>query len=123
MMKKNDTFILEIEDMGVGGEGIGKLNGFPFFVKDAVVGDTIEAKVTKLKKQYGYARLMKVIKPSKVRCKPRCAYAKMCGGCQLQALSYEAQLAFKAKKIQNNLMRIGGFTNIDRPKVIRESSS
>ena len=51
MMKKNDTFILEIEDMGVGGEGIGKLNGFPFFVKDAVVGDTIEAKVTKLKKQ------------------------------------------------------------------------
>lgn len=118
MMKKNDTFILEIEDMGVGGEGIGKLNGFPFFVKDAVVGDTIEAKVTKLKKQYGYARLMKVIKPSKVRCKPRCAYAKMCGGCQLQALSYEAQLAFKAKKIQNNLMRIGGFTNIDRPKVI-----
>ena len=47
MMKKNDTFILEIEDMGVGGEGIGKLNGFPFFVKDAVVGDTIEAKAEK----------------------------------------------------------------------------
>lgn len=118
MMKKNDIFILKIEDMGVGGEGIGKLDGFPFFVKDAVVGDTIEAKVTKLKKQYGYAHLIKVIEPSPVRCEPRCAYAKMCGGCQLQALSYEAQLAFKAKKIQNNLIRIGGFTNIDRPKVI-----
>lgn len=118
MMKKNDIFILKIEDMGVGGEGIGKFDGFPFFVKDAVVGDTIEAKVTKLKKQYGYARLMKVIEPSLVRCEPRCAYAKMCGGCQLQALSYEAQLAFKAKKIQNNLIHIGGFTNIDRPEVI-----
>lgn len=118
MMKKNDIFILKIEDMGVGGEGIGKLEGFPFFVKDAVVGDTIEAKATKLKKQYGYARLIKVIEPSPVRCEPKCAYARMCGGCQLQSLFYEAQLAFKAKKIQNNLIRIGGFTNIDRPEVI-----
>lgn len=63
-MKKNDFVTLTIEDIGVGGEGIGKAEGMTFFVKDAVVGDVIEARITKLKKNYGYARLMKIIKPS-----------------------------------------------------------
>lgn len=117
-MKKNDIILLKIEDMGVGGEGIGKVDGFTFFVKDAVVGDTIEAKVMKLKKQYGYARLMNVIEPSAVRCEPACPHARQCGGCQLQTLSYKAQLDFKAKKIQNNLIHIGGFSDIDKPQVI-----
>ena len=63
-MKKNDFITLEIEDIGVGGEGIGKAEGVTFFVKDAIVGDVIEARITKLKKHYGYARLMKILKPS-----------------------------------------------------------
>ena len=63
-MKKNDFVTLTIEDIGVGGEGIGKAEGMTFFVKDAVVGDVIQARITKLKKNYGYARLMKILKPS-----------------------------------------------------------
>ena len=65
--KKDDCVTLHIEDIGTGGEGIGKAEGFTFFVKDAIVGDVIEAKVMKLKKNYGYARLMKVLTPSKDR--------------------------------------------------------
>ena len=49
-MKKNDSIELKIEDMGVDGEGIGKYEGMTFFVKDAVIGDTICAGITKLKK-------------------------------------------------------------------------
>ncbi len=60
-MQKNDRIRLKIEDMGVDGEGIGKLDGFPFFVKDAVIGDTVDAKIMKMKKNYGYARLMEVV--------------------------------------------------------------
>lgn len=56
-MKKNDSIELKIEDMGVDGEGIGKYEGMTFFVKDAVIGDTIRAGITKLKKNYGYARV------------------------------------------------------------------
>ena len=56
-MKKNDRFVLKIEDMGENGEGIGRLDGYIWFVKDAVIGDVIEAGVTKMKKQYGFARL------------------------------------------------------------------
>ena len=59
--KKDDCVTLHIEDIGTGGEGIGKADGFTFFVKDAIVGDVIEAKIMKLKKNYGYARLMKVL--------------------------------------------------------------
>lgn len=117
-MKKNDFITLKIEDMGVDGEGIGKLDGFPFFVKDAVIGDTVEAKIIKLKKNYGYARLMNVVEPSDVRREPRCAYARQCGGCQLQAMDYEAQLDFKAKKVWNNLTRIGGFADLAKPEII-----
>ena len=60
-MKKNDSIELKIEDIGVDGEGIGKYEGMTFFVKDAVIGDTIRAGITKLKKNYGYARVQEIL--------------------------------------------------------------
>lgn len=107
--RKNDLVTLKIEDIGSEGEGIGKAEGFTLFVKDAVVGDTVEARIVKNKKNYAYARLEKVIIPSPFRVEPKCAYHRQCGGCQLQALSYERQLIYKQEKIKNNLIRIGGF--------------
>lgn len=108
-MQKNDIIELEITDMGVGGEGIGKAAGATFFVKDAVIGDVITARITKLKKTYGYARLENLIRPSELRCEPRCPQHRRCGGCQIQAMSYEAQLSFKQNKVRGNLIRLGGF--------------
>ena len=116
--KKDDCVTLHIEDIGTGGEGIGKADGFTFFVKDAIVGDVIEAKVMKLKKNYGYARLMKVLTPSKDRVEPKCPVARQCGGCQIQEMRYEAQLAFKQKMVQNNLERIGGLSDFEMYPVI-----
>ena len=55
--RKNDIVTLEIVDCGTDGEGIGKADGFTVFVKDAVIGDTIVAKIMKAKKNYGYGRL------------------------------------------------------------------
>ena len=107
--KKNDRVTVTIEDMGSDGEGIGKVDGFTLFIKDAVIGDQVEAKIIKSKKHYAYARLEKVLQPSPFRVEPKCAYHRQCGGCQLQALSYSEQLHFKEQKIRNNLIRIGGF--------------
>ena len=109
-MKKNDIFELEITDMGTDGEGIGHYDGMTFFVKDALIGDVITARVTKLKKNYGYARVEEIKTPSTFRIEPKCALHKRSGGCQIQALSYEKQLEFKNDKVRNNLMRIGGFS-------------
>lgn len=110
MMKKNDKFIVTIEDIGINGEGIGKVDGYTLFVKDAIIGDTVEAVITKPKKNYGYAKMLKIMDYSPHRVPAKCPVARQCGGCQIQELSYEAQLAFKAKKVRGNLERIGGFT-------------
>ena len=116
--RKNDLVTLEIEDCGIDGEGIGKADGFTVFVKDAVIGDTVTAKIIKAKKNYGYGRLMEVLKPSPYRVEPKCAFARQCGGCQLQALSYDQQLVFKTNKVKGHLERIGGFTDIPMEPII-----
>lgn len=108
-MKKNDSIELKIEDMGVDGEGIGKYEGMTFFVKDAVIGDTICAGITKLKKNYGYARVQEILEPSPYRVQPECPLYARCGGCQIQAMDYRQQLCYKQKKVRGNLIRIGGF--------------
>ena len=106
--KKNDIIELEIIDYSNEGEGIGKTDAFTWFIKDAVIGDKIEAIVMKLKKSYGYAKLLRIVESSKYRVDPACKVAKACGGCQLQSTSYEMQLEFKEKKVISNLKRIGG---------------
>ena len=107
--QKNQLVTIKIEDIGADGEGIGKIDGFPLFVKDAVPGDLVEVKIVKAKKNYAFARLEKILEPSPDRTDPPCPFHRQCGGCQIQALSYEKQLAFKQQKVKNNLMRIGGF--------------
>ena len=116
--QKNDVLTVKIEDMGHDGEGIGKCEGYTLFVKDTVIGDLAEVKVIKAKKNYGYARLMRLIKPSEHRVEPICPVARPCGGCQLQMLDYAEQLRFKEKKIAENLQRIGGMIEIPMEPIV-----
>lgn len=117
-MQKNDLFTLTITDMGVDGEGIGKYEGMTFFVKDALIGDEITARAIKLKKNYGYARVEEILTSSPYRVEPKCPLHRQCGGCQIQALSYEKQLDFKGEKVRNNLLRIGGFSKEELDNVM-----
>lgn len=107
--EKNQILTVEIVDITSEGEGIGKINGYPFFIKDAIIGDKAEIRVTRVKKNYAYARLEKVLVPSPFRVNAKCAFHRQCGGCQIQAMSYKRQLEFKESKVRNHLMRIGGF--------------
>lgn len=109
---KNQELIVEIEDLGSEGEGIAKVDGYPLFIKDALIGDVLKVSVMKAKKSYGYARLVEIITPSPYRITPVCDVAGKCGGCQLQHCSYEQQLVYKQNKIWNCLKRIGGFEDI-----------
>ena len=117
-MEKNDTAEVRIEDIAEDGQGIGRAGGYTLFIKDAVPGDLVEVKVIKAKKNYGYARILRMLQPSPDRVEPRCPVAGPCGGCQLQAMSYESQLEFKRRKIESHLKRIGGFSDITVPPVI-----
>ena len=108
-MRKDDLITVTIEDLSSEGLGVGHYDGMAFFIKDTVIGDVAEAKIMKLKKTYGYARLTRLITLSPDRIKARCPVARQCGGCQIQAMSYPAQLRFKEAKVRNNLIRIGKF--------------
>ena len=105
--RKNQTVQVKITDIGKNGEGIGRSDDYILFVKDAIAGDTVEAVITKVKKNYGYAKCVKIITPSVDRTEPFCDEHRRCGGCQIQAMSYDAQLRVKENKVKNDLVRIG----------------
>ena len=106
--KKNELIILEITDLTEEGQGVGKKDGLVFFVKDSVMGDVVEAKILKVKKNYAYAKVEKLLEVSPYRITPLCPVAGKCGGCQLQHLSYEKELAWKEDRIAQSLIRIAG---------------
>lgn len=107
-MEKNQQFQVTITDYSSEGLGIGKTEGqFVWFIKDTVIGDEVIAAATKVKKHYGFARLVKLVTPSPARETPACPIARQCGGCQLQQMRYPDQLHFKQEKVYNNLLRIG----------------
>ena len=109
LFHKDDVLEVTITDIGNEGEGIGKVDGYTLFIKDAVIGDVVKAKIMKAKKNYAYAHLEGIVTPSPYRIEPKCRVARQCGGCQLQFMSYEKQLEFKAGKVRNNIIRLGGF--------------
>ena len=114
--QKGDTVTVTVTDMSESGEGIGRADGYTLFIKDAVIGDVVLASVMKAAPTYGYARLKEILVPSPDRAESPCPCARACGGCQLQAMSYEKQLAFKKSKVRNDLIRLGGYTpeEVDR---------
>ena len=108
--QKNDLITLEITDLTEEGQGVGKKDGLVFFVKDSVMGDLVEARILKVKKNYAYAKVEKLLEASPYRITPLCPVAGKCGGCQLQHLSYEKELAWKEDRIAQSLIRIAGLS-------------
>ena len=117
-LQKNDLITLEITDLTEEGQGVGKKDGLVFFVKDSVMGDLVEARILKAKKNYAYAKVEKLLEASPYRITPLCPVAGKCGGCQLQHLSYEKELAWKEDRIAQSLIRIAGLSpeEVERKK-------
>ncbi|OQY12790.1 MAG: 23S rRNA (uracil(1939)-C(5))-methyltransferase RlmD [Desulfobacteraceae bacterium 4572_19] len=106
-LKKGQIIELIVSDIAFGGRGFAKIDGFAVFIDKAVTGDTVEVRIVKRKKNYAEARILKMIKPSEDRIKPRCNYSEYCGGCKWQFLDYEKQLYYKTKQVAESLEHIG----------------
>lgn len=117
-IKKNAYFNIDIIDIGINGEGIGKIDNFTIFVDGALPNETVNIKIIKVKKNYSYGKLIKIIKSSPYRINPICENFGKCGGCNLLHLSYDEQLNIKSKFIQTNLKKIAKIENIKVPKAI-----
>ena len=115
-LKKNDVVEITIDDLTVEGAGIGRHEGMTVFVPRALPGETVAVKIIKLAKSYAVGRMMNISRPSAERVAPFCPVFEQCGGCTLQHLSYDAQLAYKSRYVQQCFKRIGGI-NIDTPHI------
>ena len=99
---------LDIEDITNLGAGVGRVDNFVVMVPFALAGERVKARVFRNQKNFAEADLIEVIKPSPDRIEPKCPLFGVCGGCQYQHLSYEAQLKWKQKQIKDLMRRIGG---------------
>ncbi|ALP36063.1 RNA methyltransferase [Paenibacillus sp. IHB B 3084] len=106
-VQKNDEAVMDIIGMNHDGEGVGRVEGFTLFVPGALPGEKVRIKVLKTKKQYGYAKLLDIVQASPDRIAAPCAIYDQCGGCQIQHMSYEAQLGWKRQHVVDVLERIG----------------
>ena len=115
---KAQHYEIEIIDMGEGGEGIGKIQDFTVFVPKVLLGDRVEVCLTKVKKNYGFGKMVKMITPSPYRTVEGCEKETACGGCQFQHLAYEKQLEWKRQKVENCLKRIGKLEDVTVQKTL-----
>ncbi|WP_102028779.1 23S rRNA (uracil(1939)-C(5))-methyltransferase RlmD [Salirhabdus sp. Marseille-P4669] len=111
-VEKNEMVELTFEDVTHEGDAVGKVNGYPLFVPYGLPGEKAIVKVLKVKKNFGYGKLMKVLEQSPARIEPPCDVFYQCGGCQLQHMSYEMQLEVKQKQVKDALRKLGHIEGI-----------
>ncbi len=100
---------LTVTDIAFGGEGVARAGSFVVFIPFVALGEEVEVELAEVKKQFGRAKLLRMLRPSAERVEPECRYFGECGGCQYQHIAYEAQLHLKHKQIADLFQRIGGF--------------
>jgi 23S rRNA (uracil1939-C5)-methyltransferase len=105
---KDQELELHVDSLAYGGNGVARLNGFVVFVRRGLPGDTVRARVTKVKRSHAEALAVEVVEPSPRRVEAPCAHYPACGGCRFQDLAYDAQLEAKEEQVRDALRRIGG---------------
>src|SRR3954468_5037042 len=107
-VSKGDELELHVDSLAYGGNGVARLNGFVVFVRRGLPGDTVRARVTKVKRSHAEALAVEVVEPGPQRVEAPCAHYPACGGCRFQDLAYEAQIEAKEEKVRDALRRMGG---------------
>jgi 23S rRNA (uracil1939-C5)-methyltransferase len=111
-IKKRKAYELEIVDLAFGGKGLAKPEGFPVFIDRCVPGDRVFAKITKKKKSWAEAKLIRIIEDSPLRREGKCRYCNFCGGCKWQQIDYGIQLEYKKNHVMESLSHIGRLENV-----------
>lgn len=113
MLSKNEEYIVDIVDIGQGGVGIGKHNGFTVFVEGGLIEDKVKVKINKSKKNYAVGDIVEIIEKSPFRIDRVCSdNLKDCGGCQIQELEYQKQLDIKTNEVKQVISRIGKLEDV-----------
>lgn len=114
MLSKNKEYVVDIVDIGQGGVGIGKYEGFTVFVEGGLIQDKVKVRINKSKKNYAVGDIVKIIEKSPFRVERICSDdLKDCGGCQIQELDYNKQLELKTNEVKQVISRIGKLENVE----------
>ena len=114
MLSKNKEYVVDIVDIGQGGVGVGKYEGFTVFVEGGLLQDKVKVKINKSKKNYAVGDIVEIIEKSPFRVDRICSdELKDCGGCQIQELNYNKQLELKTNEVKQVVARIGKLENVD----------
>ena len=119
---KDEELELTIDSLAYGGNGVARLNGFVVFVRRGLPGDTVRARVTKVKRNHAEALATEILAPGPVRVDAPCPHYPACGGCRFQDLAYEAQLAAKADQVADALRRLGGIADPPLEQILPAAS-
>jgi 23S rRNA (uracil1939-C5)-methyltransferase len=106
--RRGDLLTVDVTDLAFGGEGVARADGYVVFVPRGVPGDRLEVRLTDVRPRYARGAIERIVTPSGLRTEPPCPYFGRCGGCRLQHVRYEAQLAFKERQVADCLARLGG---------------
>jgi 23S rRNA (uracil1939-C5)-methyltransferase len=109
--RPGDTIELDVTSLAYGGQGVARADEFVVFVRGAVPGDRVRARVTRRKQSHAEARTLEILSPSPRRVAPRCRHSQECGGCEWQTLAYDAQLEFKQQQVVDSLQRLAHLTD------------
>ena len=114
MLSKNKEYVVDIVDIGQGGVGIGKYEGFTVFVEGGLIQDKVKVRINKSKKNYAVGDIVEIIEKSPFRVDRICSDdLKDCGGCQIQELDYNKQLELKTNEVKQVISRIGKLENVE----------
>ncbi|MDP2267838.1 MAG: class I SAM-dependent RNA methyltransferase [Deltaproteobacteria bacterium] len=108
-LQAGEVVNIRIEDVAFGGSGVGRVQGMAVFVPFTVTNDEVEVEIISVRKKFAVAEVMRILQPSAFRAAPLCRYFGQCGGCQLQHIVYEQQLAIKEKQVRDIFVRLGNF--------------
>ena len=111
-VEKNRDYIVDISGLTSEGSGVARIEGFTVFVEGALPEEQAEIRIVKVLKNYAFGKLLRILKHSPGRIEPSCGVVKRCGGCQLQHMSYEAQLQYKTQQVKDAIERIGGLKGV-----------
>ena len=114
MLSKNKEYVVDIVDIGQGGVGIGKYEGFTVFVEGGLIQDKVKVRINKSKKNYAVGDIVEILEKSPFRVDRICSDdLKDCGGCQIQELDYNKQLELKTNEVKQVISRIGKLENVE----------
>jgi len=109
--RPGETVELDVTSLAYGGQGVARLDEFVAFVRGAVPGDRVLARIVKRRPSHAEAKTLELLSPSPRRVAPRCRHAQECGGCEWQTLDYAAQLEYKQQQVVDSLQRIAHLTD------------